>query len=136
MIMKHIVIIPNPNKDVDFAVTENLSKKLNSLGAEVHIERKYASKISSCVNVYDVIPSCAELIVVVGGDGSILDASVTAIENNIPLLGVNLGKVGYLSEVEPDNLDILTGLFSFLIYFLILLGEHPKRAENLRTKFG
>ena len=52
------------------------------------------------------------MVISVGGDGSILDASVTALLWDIPLLGVNLGKVGYLSEVEPDNLDILARLFS------------------------
>jgi len=108
--MKHIVIIPNPTKDDGFAVTKNLIAKLISFGAEVYIENKYAKYLPKTVKSYQLFPECAELIIVVGGDGSMLDASVTAIERNIPLLGVNLGKVGYLSEVEPDNLDILSGV--------------------------
>lgn len=110
--MKHIVIIPNPKKDKDFTVTKNLAEKLNFFGAEVYIEKKYGDSFDSSVILYDKIPKSTEIIIVVGGDGSVLDASVTAIENDIPILAVNLGKVGYLSEVEPDNLDILSCLFS------------------------
>lgn len=108
--MKHIVIIPNPSKDEGFAVTKNLIEKLLSFGMDVYIENKYTKELPITVNGFEIFPECAELIIVVGGDGSMLDASVTAIEKNIPLLGVNLGKVGYLSEVEPDNLDILSGV--------------------------
>ena len=109
--MKNIAIIPNINKDSELSVTKKLAEKLLSLGAEVYIESKYAENLSSSIISYDKFPEEAELIIVVGGDGSILDASVTAIERDIPILGVNLGKVGYLSEVEPDNLDILSGIF-------------------------
>lgn len=109
--MKNIVIIPNPLKDKDLTVTKNLSNKLLSFGASVYIDKKYDGKFPSEVKKYEKFPEDAELIIVIGGDGSILDASVVAIQNDIPLLGVNLGKVGYLSEVEPDNLDILSGLF-------------------------
>lgn len=110
--MKHIVIIPNPKKDKDFSVTKNLVEKLNFFGSAVYIEKKYGECFNSSVILYDEFPKSTEAIIVVGGDGSVLDASVTAIENDIPLLAVNLGKVGYLSEVEPDNLDILSCLFS------------------------
>ena len=110
--MKHIVIIPNPKKDKDFSVTKNLVEKLNFFGSAVYIEKNYGECFNSSVILYNEFPKSAEAIIVVGGDGSVLDASVTAIENDIPLLAVNLGKVGYLSEVEPDNLDILSCLFS------------------------
>lgn len=110
--MKNIAIIPNINKDSELLVTKKIAEKLLSLGAVVYIEEKYANAISSDIISYNEFPASAELIIVVGGDGSILDASVVAIERNIPILGVNLGKVGYLSEVEPDNLDILSGIFT------------------------
>lgn len=109
--MTHIAIIPNINKDSELSVTKNLAEKLLTFGAEVYIESKFKWAVPSSVTGYEVFPDSAELIIVVGGDGSILDASVIAIERNIPILGVNLGKVGYLSEVEPDNLDILSGIF-------------------------
>ena len=110
--MKKIVLMPNPTKDSGFKVTNILAKRLIGFGGEVYIDQKYATFECDGVITYEDFPVDAELIIVVGGDGSMLDASVTAIKNDIPLLGVNLGKVGYLSEVEPDNLDILSRLFS------------------------
>lgn len=110
--MKKIVLMPNPTKDLGLRVTKNLASKLIDLGGEVYIDEKHEMPESDGVIRYKSFPEGAELIIVVGGDGSILDASVTAIERDIPILGVNLGKVGYLSEVEPDNLDILSRLFS------------------------
>lgn len=129
--MKHVVIIPNPTKDANFSVTKNLIKKFNMLGISVYMEEKFADGFSGEVIFYDKIPPSVELIIVVGGDGSILDASVTAIEADIPLLGVNLGKVGYLSEVEPDNLDILSGLIfgNFKIQEKMLLSVVHKNSE-------
>lgn len=46
-----------------------------------------------------------ELVVVFGGDGSILRASEFALNNQVPLLGVNLGHVGFLAEMEPSQID-------------------------------
>jgi NAD+ kinase len=109
--MKNVAIIPNINKDASLSVTKSLAEKLLSFGAEVWIDSKYKDSVPPSVACYDSFPDSAELIIVVGGDGSMLDASVIAIERDIPMLGVNLGKVGYLSEVEPDNLDILSGIF-------------------------
>ena len=130
--MKNVVIIPNPTKDPQFSVTKNLVKKLISLGITVYIDEKFSDGFSGEVAFYDKIPASAELIIVVGGDGSILDASVTAIEEDIPILGVNLGKVGYLSEVEPDNLDILSGLVcgDYKIQEKMLLSVVYKSAET------
>ncbi len=109
--MKKTVLIPNPNKDAGLSVTRALAEKLLSFNAEPYISDAYASSVPSAVS-FSELPSDADLVIVVGGDGSVIDASVAALEHDIPLLGVNLGKVGYLSEVEPDNLDILKRLCS------------------------
>lgn len=110
--MKNLVIIPNPTKDLGLSVTKKLIQKLLSYGVAVYIEEQYSDIDLPSLNFYESFPNIAELIIVVGGDGSVIDASVIAISKNIPVLGVNLGKVGYLSEVEPDNLDIFEKLFS------------------------
>ena len=109
--MKYIVVMPNPTRDRGLIVTKNLINKLLSFGAEVYVDKTYAEVVDSSVNFYKDIPEKTELIIVVGGDGSVLDSSVIAIECDIMLLGVNVGKIGYLSEVEPDNLDILKRIF-------------------------
>ena len=47
----------------------------------------------------------AELVLVLGGDGTILRAAELARDAGVPLLGVNLGRVGFLAEAEPEDLD-------------------------------
>ncbi len=105
--MKNVVIIPNSAKDSGLSVTTALVKKLSELGIVTYIEEKYP--IFGAVN-YREFPAKADLIVVVGGDGSVIDASKYAVSLGIPLVGVNLGKVGYLSEIDPKSLDILDAL--------------------------
>ena len=46
-----------------------------------------------------------ELVIVVGGDGTILRAAEMARSHNVPLLGINLGHVGFLAEAEAESLD-------------------------------
>ena len=107
--MKNIVVIPNPLKDKNLAVTTRLVEKLKSIGFSVFVHEKYKQDELS-VSYYREFPASADLIAVVGGDGSIIDASRYAIENSLPILGVNMGRVGYLSEVDPGFLDILDRL--------------------------
>ena len=120
--MKSIVIIPNVKKDEGMAVTGRLVSLLSSHNAELYIDQKYYSESVCDVNYYSKFPLNADLIVVVGGDGSMLDASMLAVEHDIPMLGVNLGKVGYLSEIEPSDIEALSGLFS---------GEYTVKEEML-----
>lgn len=63
----------------------------------------------------DIGPRC-DLVVVVGGDGTLLDACRTVANHGTPLLGVNLGRLGFLVDVSPDNVraaldDVLNGHF-------------------------
>lgn len=53
----------------------------------------------------------AEAIVAIGGDGTVLGAAATSIERNIPICGLNVGRVGYLAEFEPfEVLDLVHAL--------------------------
>ena len=110
--MKKVIVIPNPSKDEGLKVTGAVLNKLFALGFTPYLERKYSAFPLSGAEVFDLLPSDAEFIVVIGGDGSVIDASRVAVELDIPLLGVNLGKVGYLVEVDPDRLDKLELLVS------------------------
>ena len=107
--MKKIVIIPNTVKDKNFAITDKVVAKLISLDFAVYVSNDLGYN-NGTVCTYDDIPCDVDLIIVVGGDGSVIDASEVAIRGDIPILGINLGKVGYLTEVEVDNLDVLDNL--------------------------
>lgn len=107
--MKNILIVPNPNKDKDLSVTVTVVKKLLSLGMTLFTDKQYSE--FSQFDVASVSDECElDLVVVVGGDGSVIDASEIAIKRDIPLICVNLGKVGYLGEVDPADIDVFDKL--------------------------
>lgn len=133
--MKNIVLIPNLNKDMANEVTVRLIEKLHALGLKLYSASKYAANFSSVVESYESFPENIDLIIVVGGDGSVLDASVDAIAADVPLIGVNLGKVGYLSEVDPENLDAFSGLINndYAVEDRMLLSVALKKTDGVTT---
>ncbi|MFM1547664.1 MAG: NAD(+)/NADH kinase [Candidatus Pseudothioglobus sp.] len=71
----------------------------------------------------DDIKKDADLIVVVGGDGTILNTARTYVDSNIPILGVNLGRLGFLADVPVESMiPIVSG---------ILKGEYIKEKRSL-----
>ena len=110
--MKKIILVPNCIKDSELNLTKQVVKKLVSLGITPYVENNYSSLCALGAVLYDDIPDDGELIIVIGGDGSVIDASLIAVENDLPLLGINLGKVGYLATVDPQDIDKLDNLIS------------------------
>ena len=108
--MKNILVIPNTLKDADLSVTSRVIEKLTEFDMTAWVSADFSGRFSGKIEYFTSLPSSAELVLVIGGDGSVIDASRIAIELDIPLLGVNLGNLGYLSEVETDELDILKKL--------------------------
>ena len=112
--MKNIVIVPNVYKDPGFKVTRKIASFLTSLGARLFFPVSVGVNLRKPgIHYYDGrLPGEAEMILVIGGDGSVLDAAMYAIGADIPLLGVNLGRLGYLAELEATEIDRLALLFS------------------------
>ena len=111
--MKKAVFIPNLNKDPDLSVTSRAAGILKELGMEVIVEDVYTNMVKGARFQRD-FPTDADLLIVVGGDGSVIDASKYSIEYGMPMIGINLGKVGYLSEIDPGELDVLRKALSDL----------------------
>ena len=110
--MNKIIVRPNETKDSMLSLTDKVIERLLSLGLLIYMDEKYRPFNINGVCFYSIPPRDADLLIVLGGDGSVIDASVIAIKQNIPILGVNLGKVGYLTEVEVDGLFLLDNLAS------------------------
>jgi NAD+ kinase len=51
-------------------------------------------------------PEESALLVTIGGDGTLLRAARIAIEGDVPLLGINTGRLGFLTEIDQDDLDV------------------------------
>ncbi|MBQ2876637.1 MAG: NAD(+)/NADH kinase [Clostridia bacterium] len=132
--MKNVILVPNPQKDAGLEVTKRIAEKLLSLGCTLYAERLCELEGQGII-LFDTPPDDAELVIVIGGDGSVIDASRLAIALDIPLLGVNLGKVGYLTEAEPDNLALFDKLVAgeYTVESKLLLVTEHKRADGTRS---
>ncbi len=108
--MKKAVIITNTKKDTDLSVTNAVAQRLLLSGILPLVKSRLFGVLPDGFSEYDDVPSDADFILVVGGDGSVIDASGYSIRYGIPLVAVNLGTVGYLAEVETDELDLLDRL--------------------------
>lgn len=75
----------------------------------------------------------ADVAVVVGGDGSILRAAHAAAPRGVPILGVNMGRVGFMSELEPSELSALTAMCqgTYDIEERMMLRTTVRRGEKL-----
>ncbi len=112
--MKEIAIYPNAAKDRDLCVTDRIAELLLSMGARVRVPKESGLSprraLVFCDGARELVTG-AELVIAVGGDGTILHIAPTASQENIPLLGVNMGRVGFMAGIEPDELDLLKTLF-------------------------
>ena len=77
------------------------------LGYKDRIERMYRRRPNLVFDTPANIYASADMVVVLGGDGSIMDAARNAAVRGIPVLGINMGRVGYLAELEMNELDLL-----------------------------
>lgn len=103
---QHVALIGRPGKgtrDTVIAVSDYL---LNE-GVSVAIETKTADTLENCTLprfLQDNPPKNTELILVVGGDGSLLNAAHIALPHDLPVLGVNRGRLGFLTDIHPTEL--------------------------------
>lgn len=103
--MKKIAIIPNNIKDIGLLVTKRVVDYL--LGkAELYMENKF-SVTGMKVNYVkkSAIFENVDLMIILGGDGTILQEAAACAKHGIPVMGINLGKVGFLTEIECDNIE-------------------------------
>ena len=118
--MKNIGLIVNFNVKEKAEVAYAVVDKLSEFECNILIPSQYKEKIFRALMhrknfeylSYDEIYKKADLAIVLGGDGFILDASRRAAPAGVPILGINLGRVGYMSELEADELYLLEKYFS------------------------
>ena len=115
MIFKNIAVIPNEKKDPFFEHTKNLIDYLADKDINIFLSEVYQQKINNCVLKYisedDLYKSC-DLMVALGGDGTMLRIAAKASRLNKPVIGVNLGRIGFMNEIELYELDLFGKLFS------------------------
>lgn len=117
--MKRIALITNYNIPEKLAAAVAVTEAIGDRAEKIYIpicykDRIFRSLAHKSVYVYktpDEIYSEAELVLVIGGDGSMLEAARRAAKNGIPVLGINMGRVGYMTELELTELELLDKVF-------------------------
>lgn len=84
------------------------------------------------------LPRHSDLVIVVGGDGTLLHAARVLASQNIPLLGINLGRLGFLVDLSPDQMiprldEILNGQYEQECRFLleVSMGDESSPHQNI-----
>ena len=97
--MDNFYIITNQLKDSDYRITEEVAGYIRSKGKKCEI----AKKDENGFIVDGTIPKNIECGIVLGGDGTLIRAARELRDYDFPLVGINLGTLGYLTEIEIDN---------------------------------
>jgi NAD+ kinase len=104
-----VLIVVHTGRPEALPVARALIGRLADAGVGARVLASEAGMIASpaaaVVPVTDAAASGAEMVLVVGGDGTLLRAAELARPARAPLLGVNLGHVGFLAEAEPEDLS-------------------------------
>lgn len=118
--IKKVAVVTNYNIYDKAGAAMNVAKKLYDLGLEVYacvfnkekITRMNKNEIKFNFLPMDELYSTTDVVCVLGGDGTILESARRAAPFGTPVLGINLGRVGFMAEIEPDELDLLEKLAS------------------------
>ena len=109
--MNRIGIIAKKNKPETVTIAGHLVEWLQPKRVEVSIEEEMGKLLSPTPSQHywrsikrEEIPADIEMIVVLGGDGTLLSVARQVWNKNIPILGVNLGGLGFLTEITLDEL--------------------------------
>lgn len=109
--MKNIGVLVNTDRDVDLKYTkvlvENLCEArvnailLSEIADKLDINNNYIVKTSEQKEILEE----SEIIICLGGDGTFLKAARAVYKKNLPILGINLGNLGFLTEIEKNEIE-------------------------------
>lgn len=114
--MKNIILTPNPYRDKNFQTVRDAAEILKAAGANVklclpfEVDRSYELPKDLRFSRLDRELNNADCVICFGGDGTILHMAKTATRRGLPILGVNIGTMGFMAELENCELDKLTQL--------------------------
>ncbi|MBR4580548.1 MAG: NAD(+)/NADH kinase [Lachnospiraceae bacterium] len=99
--MKKVLVITNRFKDEELFITEKVCKHLKDAGVEV-IQAVVDRKVKT---LNDALLGDVECAIILGGDGTIMQFANQLSLTDIPILGINMGHVGYLAEVDSNHVE-------------------------------
>lgn len=138
--MKNFFLIVNKDKDKDMSIASELKDIILSKGGQCFItEVDRSQEIKEKSYIYtnpDDVPESTDGILVLGGDGTMILAARDLKKLDIPILGINLGHLGFLAEADIDNMnDTIDKLFNgeYYVESRMMLEGNVKGSENKIT---
>lgn len=103
--MDKFYIITNSDKDKDFQITNEIVSYLKKNGKKCQVQQA-ERKLEGAYHYTnpELIPEGTQCILVLGGDGTLLQAARDVVYRKIPMLGINLGTLGFLAEVDRQSI--------------------------------
>ena len=104
--MDTFYIITNYQKDPEMTVAHEIREYLESKGKTCYIQQKEVEDPQGRYRYTDAqhVSDEVECVLVLGGDGTLLQAARDLVDRSIPLLGINMGTLGYLAEIDRKNI--------------------------------
>lgn len=114
--MKRVIVTPNPYRDKNFATARRAMDILRASGLDVRlclpfeVDKSYELPRDLRFSRLDRELPNADMVICFGGDGTILHMAKAATRHNLPILGVNIGTMGFMAELESTELEQLSRL--------------------------
>lgn len=114
--MKRIILTPNPYRDKNFNTVRQAMQILLDAGLEVRlclpfeVDRTFDLPKDLRFSRLDRELPNADMVICLGGDGTILHMAKAATRHGIPILGINIGTMGFMAELEAGELHLLSRL--------------------------
>lgn len=111
--MKKVILTPNPYRDRNFQTVRDAMRILTQAGVEVRlclpfeVDRTYELPRDLHFSRLDRELPTASMVICFGGDGTILHMAKAATRSGVPVLGVNIGTMGFMAELESAELQEL-----------------------------
>ena len=114
--MKTVYVIPNLLKNQAKDVAKRVCKYLFDNEYNILVDFELKSELANYINEYvefcceeDALEKC-DFVVAIGGDGTLLHAAPKTAKYDKPILGINNGKLGFMTDIDASELDKLSAI--------------------------
>ena len=107
--MKKVLLNPNPSRDINLECTKKVVDFFKKNGIDTYIARNVegAEKSGAIMCEFEDAANGADLIISFGGDGTLLHTASQVSHLDVPVLGINIGRIGYMAELEANEIEYL-----------------------------
>ncbi len=101
--IRKIYLISNKTKDKDYVFTKEVISFLKENEKEVYADKTYEGELEGLKYISDDELEDMDLVLVLGGDGTIIGAAKRVLDKKLSIVGINLGSLGFLADIEQES---------------------------------